>query len=1352
MNHIYRSIWNATLGCWVAVPETARAGGGAASGSKQSKVICANQRSLRWHGIAGAIAMAWGLLAASSAYAVCDTPAPGATINCTGTTVGLTTGVNNLTVNVANGAVINAPLLGTAINLTGNNARLTNSGLIDPSLLGTVSGLTTGVAMGNANNSIVVVTNNNTGVIRGTSGLLGASLVGLTGIGLSVQNGAAGTTTITNNGIIEGIPLVGTSILAADIPVIALWGGGKGVFTNNGTITGRVAMQGTSTGNVFTNTGILSGSLSLGTGGGANRFNAITGSLVSAGGGVGIALPVLGLTIGFAGAGIVDGGTLNNGNTLALQNAVGGGSGTGGTGTINGNNYRNFSKLIVDSGTWSLSGLLFDGATTPTVQLNGGLLNVTSAALGAAPVTANGGALGASDVDVTLGNHITLGTNGLTVSGSNSLTLSGVISGAGMLTKSGTGALILNGLNSYASTTLNGGLIQLGNAGALGSGTVNVSSASTLQSAATMELANNIQLNAGLTVSSDTALTLSGATSGIGSLVKTGSGTLTLSGANSYTGGTTIQGGTLALGAGGSLSATSALNLSGAGSTFDMSIGGNQTVGALLGAADSNLVLGANTLTFGSASSTTFAGDISGTGGSLSKNGTGTMTLTGNSSYSGMTTVDSGTLEFAGTAGHQLGGGITVNDGAALGIKAATSALGAVTLAANSRLSLDVTGATAPSLTAASLVIGNGATFNLAGISSLTGDRALISTSAGITGDFSTVNIGGYSAGVDYLTLVTRKSQDGKQYVATHDMTWGAKNNLAHGTFTLAQATDEFDVGAALTNQASNSNWNGSTLTKAGAGTLVLSGNNTYTGGTQVNAGTLVVANNQALGTGDVTVGASGTLAVNPGVALKVGGNIGFQTGSTYRVFVDPDAKTSGRIDVTGTATLTGAVLDVQARKDLSTNQTYTILKAGSVIDQFASVTSNYAYLDAKVAYLHGNQVDLTLHRKPGSGGGSLGFADLSNTSNQAAAANALASLPSTHALYQHIETLPAGTPAVVFSSLSGDTHSTVASSVNMLSAQAPNISQQHLRNNLTAGLRAGAPIAQSDGPLPASALPSSKALPAWVEVVGHWQKMDGNSNTPGVKQNTTGLFLGADEEVGSSGWRVGGSVGYTSANAKVSSRDASADISSYSAAVYTGKGFSHGANRINVMGGLAYTKHSIESERSVATLNQNLKADYSAHTAQLFAEVGYAMGQYDKQGVEPFVGITLGEQRTDSFKESGGFAALNGESSKDTLASTTLGVRAHSDFVLAGKDTRVRGTLGVRHAWGKLSQNRTMAFEGSSSFTVAGAPLARNTALVGLQAEMALSRYSALVLGYNGEYGSGSRDQSASVKVRWAF
>ncbi|MBB2778347.1 UNVERIFIED_ORG: outer membrane autotransporter protein [Comamonas terrigena] len=583
-------------------------------------------------------------------------------------------------------------------------------------------------------------------------------------------------------------------------------------------------------------------------------------------------------------------------------------------------------------------------------------------------------------------------------------------------------------------------------------------------------------------------------------------------------------------------------------------------------------------------------------------------------------------------------------------------------------------------------------------------------------------------------------------------------------------------------------------FTKLGLGSLTLSGSNSYSGGTFVNSGTLVANNNSALGTGAVTVGGNGqsaALKINSGIAiansvtlnnggaltgfgsvgsttvesggvlapsqngvtgaLTVNGNLVLKPGAVYHVQVDPNSNLSSLVHVNGTATLGGSVLHVgnqsDAQTDFQVGKTYTILTANQVSGVFTGATSSFAYLDAKLDYSIVNQVNLELQRKAG-----IDFADLGNTSNQMNAAGAIESLPSTHPLYQYVETLPAGTPAAVFSTLSGDTHSSVMSSVNMLGAQAPAISQNHLRSNLTAGLRAGAPIAQSSGTLPASALPSSKALPAWVEVVGNWQRFNGNGNAPGLKQNTAGLFLGGDEEVGSSGWRVGGSVGYTQTDAKVNSRDASADISSYSAAVYTGKSFAHGTNRVNVLGGLAYTHHSIESERTVASLGQNLKADYSGHTAQLFAEVGYAMGQYDKQGFEPFVGITLGEQRTGSFQETGGFAALSSQSSSDTLASTTLGLRAHSDFKLAGKDTRVRGTLGVRHAWGSLSQNRTMAFEGSSSFTVAGAPLARNTALVGLQAEMELSRRAALVLGYNGEFGGGNRDHSANVKLRWAY
>ncbi|NKI72843.1 hypothetical protein GN109_25850, partial [Collimonas pratensis] len=86
---------------------------------------------------------------------------------------------------------------------------------------------------------------------------------------------------------------------------------------------------------------------------------------------------------------------------------------------------------------------------------------------------------------------------------------------------------------------------------------------------------------------------------GTGGLVKQGAGTETLTGANTFTGGATINAGKLAIGAGGSLAATGAVNLAGAGAGFDISAGGNQTIGALSGVAGSTVALGANNLTFG---------------------------------------------------------------------------------------------------------------------------------------------------------------------------------------------------------------------------------------------------------------------------------------------------------------------------------------------------------------------------------------------------------------------------------------------------------------------------------------------------------------------------------------------------------------------------------------------------------------------------------------------------------------------------------------------------------------------------------------------------------------------------------
>mgnify|MGYP006916419680 FL=1 len=142
-------------------------------------------------------------LASPEAMAACSpaSPTAGATVTCTGVPSlplflnTFSSAVNDLTVNVNPGAQLNATLGGIALNLTGNNTTLNNSGTIDPALLGFVSVLSGGVVVGNTAASTVNITNTATGIIRGTGALLGLNLTSLGGAALNVTNGVGGTTT-----------------------------------------------------------------------------------------------------------------------------------------------------------------------------------------------------------------------------------------------------------------------------------------------------------------------------------------------------------------------------------------------------------------------------------------------------------------------------------------------------------------------------------------------------------------------------------------------------------------------------------------------------------------------------------------------------------------------------------------------------------------------------------------------------------------------------------------------------------------------------------------------------------------------------------------------------------------------------------------------------------------------------------------------------------------------------------------------------------------------------------------------------------------------------------------------------
>jgi fibronectin-binding autotransporter adhesin len=256
---------------------------------------------------------------------------------------------------------------------------------------------------------------------------------------------------------------------------------------------------------------------------------------------------------------------------------------------------------------------------------------------------------------------------------------------------------------------------------------------------------------------------------GSGGLTKNGAGTLILGAPNDYTGGTTVNAGTLQVVSGASLASTGAITVNGGTLDFD---GNAQTVASISGAGGS-ISLGpggsTNGLTVNQSVNTSYNGNISGDG-SFTKTGGGTLVLNGTNTYTGPTTINSGTLEI-GDASHTgaslssnvivgasgvlmghgtLSGGVTNTAGGVVapGGSIGTLSVGSYTQGASSTLRIEV------SPTAASKL-------NVTGAASLNGTLALVYDpgvyssatfdilhAGSITGTFATMNAAGLPNGI----------------------------------------------------------------------------------------------------------------------------------------------------------------------------------------------------------------------------------------------------------------------------------------------------------------------------------------------------------------------------------------------------------------------------------------------------------------------------------------------------------------------------------------------------------------------------------------------------------------------------
>jgi fibronectin-binding autotransporter adhesin len=511
------------------------------------------------------------------------------------------------------------------------------------------------------------------------------------GSGLVQETGYEGT--LTNTGTITGTNGYGAVVLVTDTAAI----------TNSGTIVGatsgsvveglQVAADIAQTGTI-SNSGTITGNGSFGAAV-AGFFD--TAEIVNSG------------TI----AGATDGVILGNFGTATLVNTgaiTGGNRGVWGddsgavvldnAGTITGEGgiavqLGSFDDSVTLRTGSAISGLVDAGAGTDSLTLDGDVLELTEAqqlteASGfetlnvVAGYWSTSGAVGAFDsVTIDEGaalrvNEIEVGgeasspiltpsvrTNGLlvlnfgadeTVSALDDLTIDGTgqlqlvgdavftVDTANIAHTGGTiisnGGLVLTGLLQGDVKTEGTGFFELGAGGTEGS------------------FSGNIVNDGRFVFNRSDDYDFLGAFSGSGVLDKMGDGALTFMGDYAFQGVTNILGGSVRIG--GTIDPGTEFDL-GEGGTLDIT-GKDQTIGGLEGDAGSNVVIGDSQLTVAQSGNTSFGGDISGTG-SLVKEGEGTLNLTGDSSYTGPTSVNGGTLAVNGS----IASPVTVNSGGTLG-------------------------------------------------------------------------------------------------------------------------------------------------------------------------------------------------------------------------------------------------------------------------------------------------------------------------------------------------------------------------------------------------------------------------------------------------------------------------------------------------------------------------------------------------------------------------------------------------------------------------------------------------------------------------------------------------------------
>ena len=647
------------------------------------------------------------------------------------------------------------------------------------------------------------------------------------------------------------------------------------------------------------------------------------------------------------------------------------------------------------------------------------------------------------------------------------------------------------------------------------------------------------------------------------------------------------------------------------------------------------------------------------------------------------------------------------------------------------------------------------------------GNLSFNNTSTG--GNAAITNKGG---GVVDLSSSTGPNNDGKlsagsiggagnYYLGARELTVGG-NNLS--TTVSGVISDCGSTGVQCTAAGAT----GGALVKTGSGTLALSGVNTYTGGTTVNAGTL-----SGTGTiGNTLINSGGTFAPGSGAGtfMTVNGSLAFASGALYLVQINPAAASLANATV---ATLTGGNVQAAFAAGSYATRQYTILHTtapgGLGGTQFSGVSSSLPGFGVSLSYSNNQDVILNVTAALGAG------TTLSqNQQNVATALNTFfnngGTLPPN---FVSVFGLTGGNFANAASQLSGEAATGAQQAAFQLTGQFLGLMLDPFVDGRDGGRVANGPalgFAPERATLPeniglayakATKAPFYKASPvafeqrwvAWAGAYGGYNRTSGDPVVVGSHDLTvraggvaTGLdyHLTRDTVVGLA--LAGGGTNWALAQGLGGGKSEALQAGVYGA---TRAGPAYFA------ASFAFTNHWMSTDR-FAAFADHLTASFNAQSIGGRVESGYRFST-PAGGITPYAALQAQSIRTPTYSETdltnGGFGlTYNGRTATGTRSE--VGTRFdHVALVNAGAVLILRGRLAWAHDW-ITDPALTAVFQTlpGANFIVNGATPARNSALASAGAELRLANGISLIGKFDGDFASRSSTYAGTgtLRVSW--